>query len=159
MVFPADTRMCPQCRVTQVRRRTSGSFGQVVKPEEKKAPEPAPVAVKLPHIIRDVRFNLPFKTGAVWTSGALVALEAGIILLSEKDKLKPEDVAAAPPPQGARVATNSFFVDKGIITRVVHDSLRGFFIEAEGRKLPLRLAAPQWREMDAVCDLLGIPKG
>ena len=58
-----------------------------------------------------------------------------------------------------QVASLSIFIPRARITRVLHSRLTGEFIELQGKqKLPLRLPAAGWTDLDVVCDQLGIPR-
>lgn len=147
--FPVSERVCPTCKVTQVRRRPA-------------AEEPAQfiassAEIRLPHVIPDARFSLPMDTGATWASGPLVVTEGGLFLLSAKDGLDPETAVRTPPQVPSRLGDLSFAIPVTMIKRVVHDRLVGQFIEIEGKRVPLRLDVPGWKALDACCDRLGIP--
>lgn len=149
--FPLSERVCPTCKVTQVRRKPEGE-----------APEPAlffveSAEIHLPHIIPEARFSIPLDTGATWASGPLVAAEGGLFLLSAKDNLSAETLLAALPQVPGRLGELSFAIPTKMVKRVVHDKLVGHFIEIEGKKIPLRLDIAGWKALDACCERLGIP--
>ena len=148
--FPLSERVCPTCKVTQIRRRPPA------------AEEPAQfiaesAEIRLPHIIPEARFSIPLDTGATWASGPLVAAETGLFLLSSKDGLSPETVVKNVPQIPGRLSALSFVVPVKMVKRIVHDKLVGQFIEIEGKKIPLRLDVAGWKALDACCDRLGIP--
>ena len=144
---------CPVCRITRENRAVVGRTS-VLKPLEK---PPEPVEIRWPVLIREARFNLPVATGGtLWTSGAIVAVEAGLYLLSDKDALDPAALAQQPPPAAGAVATASVVLPAASIKRVVHNRLVGYFLETADGKLPLRLPNAGWEELDAVCDGLKI---
>lgn len=155
-VLPLADRICPECRTTQVRPRMSGAFRKL-PPADPPPPPAEPVEVNLPHVIKEARFNVPHESGPLWTSGVLLATEQGVFLLSEKDALDPAAVAATPlPPGPQRPGPNSLFFPRETIQRVVHDRLVGQFLEIEGKKVPLRFSPDGWKDVDAVCDKLGL---
>jgi hypothetical protein len=150
--FAPDVRVCPLCKVTQVWRRPAPAGA-----EEKAVFSLEAVEVPLPLTLAEARFNVPADTGPTWTSGRVVVTEAGLYFLSEKDALTPEQVVASVPPAvPGRVAALSLFLPRALVARVVHDRLVGFFVESQGQRIPLRLAAEGWKMLDAACDKLGI---
>ncbi len=153
--LPANVRVCPTCNVTQVRSRLTGG---PAAPSAAPAPAGPTGDVPLPRTIPDARYILPLKEGKAWTSGLLLASEAGLFLVSAGDKLSADDLARNPPAGPARLGPNSIFLPKPLVLRVVHDRLKGFFIETEGRRIQLRLSVEGWRELDAVCDKLGMAR-
>ncbi len=145
-VYPLDVRTCTLCRVTQVRPRVTKKYER----EEKVVPK---IAVSLPCVFPEVRFCV----SDVWTSGCVVVVEQGYFLLSEKDGLRPQDVVKAPPAERTGLGDLSLFLPKASITRIVHDRFNGYFIETPAGKNPLRLSSEDaWRELDAVCDRIGV---
>ena len=54
------------------------------------------------------------------------------------------------------VGETSMFYPAASIKRVVHDRLAGYFIELQDGKVPLRLAAEAWKELDLILDRLQI---
>jgi hypothetical protein len=146
--IPVSERLCPACKVTQVRRPTAAEEAAEFIAET--------AEIGLPHVIPEARFNVPLETGPAWSSGSLLVAESGFFLLSAKDGLDPAAVAAAPPQVPGRLGALSFALPRAMIKRVVHDRLAGHFVEIEGKKFPLRLEAAGWKALDAACDLLGI---
>lgn len=162
-VAPLRERICPNCRTTQVRPRSSAILPKVPPAPAPGPAAPAPAApprpVTFPFIIPDARYNLPVEGGgATWTSGSLVATEGGLSLINEKDGLDPAQASSwTLPPRAQRLAPHSFHVPKGLVVRIVHDMKVGQFLEIEGQRLPLRFSVQGWKDLDAVCDALGIP--
>jgi hypothetical protein len=148
--IPVSERVCPTCKVTQVRQRTAG--------EEEAQFLTDTVEITLPHAIPEVRFNVPTETGSEWASGLLLASEAGIFLLSSKDGLSPDQVIPAAPAAPGRLGARSFFAPVGMVKRIVNSRLSGQFLELEGKKIPLRLDAPGWKALDQVCRMLGVAR-
>jgi hypothetical protein len=139
--------------VTQVRRRETRKAEEVAEFTAEK------VEVQLPLAVPDARFNLPTDTGPVWASGTLVLADAGLFLLSQKDGLQAEAVLKAIPPAPGRIAATSLYLPRGLIQRIVHDRLVGFFVEeSSGKRIPLRLEAAAWKAVDAACAALGIAR-
>lgn len=154
-MYSLDQRMCPTCRVTQVRPRERIEK----KDAAAAAPAPAPVPggeIGIPLPIPEARFSLPFKEGAVWTMGHLVVTPAGFFLLSGSDGIKPEEVFAREPRGAQKLGERSLFIPLPMITRVTHDATAGFFIHADGKRIPLRLDIIGWRNLDMACEKLGI---
>ena len=147
--YPVTERVCPGCKVTQVRRRPAA--------EEQAQFIPETTEIQLPHVIPEARFSIPVETGGTWASGPLVAAEEGFFLLSAKDALAPEEVVKTPPAVPGRLGTLSFAIPVRMIKRIVHDKMVGQFIELEGKRVPLRLDVAGWKALDVVCDRLGIP--
>ena len=148
--IPVSERLCPGCKVTQVRRPSAAA-----------AEEPAEfiagtAEIGLPHVIPEARFNIPLETGPAWSSGSLIVAESGFFLLSSKDAGDAAALSASAPQVPARIGTLSFAIPRAMVKRVVHDRMAGQFIEIEGKKFPLRLDAPGWKALDAACELLGI---
>ncbi|HYE97976.1 MAG TPA: hypothetical protein VEJ18_03650 [Planctomycetota bacterium] len=152
-LLAAEQPSCPVCRITRENRAVIGR-ASVIKPLEK---PPQDVEVRWPVVIRDARFNLPVATGGtLWTSGVIVAVEAGLFLLSDKDALDPQALAQSPPPAAGPVGASSVFLPVASVKRAVHNRLVGYFLDTPGGKLPLRLSTQGWEEFDAVCDGLKI---
>jgi hypothetical protein len=149
--FPFTERVCPTCKVTQVRPRPAGG-------EEPAQFVAGSAEISFPHVIPDARFSLPTDTGATWASGPLVVAEGGIYLLSSKDNLTPETVAKMPATIPGRLGALSFAIPVKMIKRILHDKLKGQWVELEGKKIPLRLDVAGWKALDACCDRLGIPR-
>ncbi len=150
--FPLSTRVCPYCMVTQVRRRETRAA------EEKAEFTAEQVDVQLPLAVPGARFSVPTDAGPVWTSGALVLADPGVFMLAEKDRLDAGELVRTPPAAPGRLGTVSLYLPKGLVKRIVHNRLVGFFVEeSSGQKIPLRLEAAAWKAVDAACDKLGIP--
>jgi hypothetical protein len=148
--IPVSERVCPTCKVTQIRRRPAD--------EEEAHFLTDTVEITLPHAIPEARFNVPTQTGAEWASGILLFSGAGIFLLSSKDGLSPDQVIQDAPSAPGRIGERSFFAPVGMVKRIVNSRLSGQFLELEGKKIPLRLDAPGWKALDAVCQKLGIAR-
>ena len=146
--FPVSERVCPVCKVTQMRYRDTGEEAAEFSAES--------AEILLPHILPEVRFNIPLEAGAAWSSGILFVTEAAFYLLSAKDALDLAALTASPPKVPGLCGPLSFAIPKSMIKRVVHDRMIGQFIEIEGKKIPIRLDAAGWKTLDAVCDRLGI---
>ena len=143
-------RVCPLCKSTRADARLG---------EEESAQFLADsVAIELPHVIPEVRFSVPTECGPEWSSGLLVAIEAGLAFLSPKDGLGAEQFLAAIPAFPGRIGSSSFYAPLAIIRRLVNHKLTGQFLEVEGNKPPLRFDAAGWKAIDAVCARLGIPR-
>ncbi len=155
-IYRIEEERCPVCFITRENRETVGR-ATTVRPATR---TPEEVEVRFPYVIKDARFNVPTPTGApFWTSGVILAVETGIALLSEKDGLDPQEVAARRSTFGGRLGDLSFFHPPATIARVVHQKLIGYFIETpDRRKIPLRLSVEGWAELDLVCDRLGIAR-
>lgn len=153
-VYRIEEERCPVCFITRENRGVTGRAA-APKPAARPAEE---VEVRFPYVVKEARFNVPAPTGAMlWTSGVVVALETGLALLSEQDRLDPQRVADRRPASAGRLGDLSFFHPSEGIGRIVHHKLVGFFIETrERQKIPLRLPVEGWAELDLVCDRLGI---
>lgn len=146
---------CTICRITRENRHVVGKIETLRSPK----PPPETVEVSLPFSIKEARFNLPLDRGAVWSSGLVMVTEAGFFLLTEKDGLDAASLAARPPAAAGPVGPFSIFIPRASISRVVHHRLTGEFIEIAGRqKIPLRLFAAGWTDLEVLCDQLGIPR-
>jgi hypothetical protein len=154
-IYSLAESSCPICRITRENRTVIGRIETVRTPK----PPPELVEVVFPIFIKDARFNLPLDKGSVWSSGSVMATAAGFFLLSEKDRLDTAALAEQPPAGAGQVGPTSVFVPRSAISRIVHHRLTGEFIEINGRqKIPLRLTAPGWGDLDVLCDQLGIPR-
>lgn len=146
---------CTVCRITRENRDVVGKITKIRTPK----PPPETVEVGFPIIFKEARFNLPRDTGAVWASGTVMVTEAGLFLLSEKDVVDPAALAKNPPAAAGPVGDLSLFVPRAAISRILHQKLVGEFIELQSRqKIPLRLSAAGWADLDVLCDQLGIPR-
>ena len=146
---------CTICRITRVNPHVIGKITTVRSAK----PPPEKVEVAFPFNIKDARFNLPLDKGAVWSSGTVLVIEGGFYLLTEKDGLDASALAENPPPAAGPVGPMSIFIPRAVISRIVHHRLTGEFIEIQGRqKIPLRLSAAGWTDLDVLCDQLGIPR-
>jgi hypothetical protein len=98
--------------------------------------------------------------GAVWASGRVVVTSAGLFLLSDKDGAVSADALAANPPAAAGpIGSLSIFIPREKIIRILHHRLIGEFIEVHGKqKIPLRMPATGWTDLDVICDQLGIAR-
>lgn len=146
---------CPVCHITRENKDVVGKITRF------RTPKPAPEAVEVafPITIKEARFNLPLDKGAVWASGSVMATEPGFFLLSEKDPVDAAALAANPPAAAGPVGPLSLYVPRAAISRILHQKLVGEFIELHGKqKIPLRLSAAGWADLDVVCDRLGIPR-
>jgi hypothetical protein len=153
-LLPLSEGSCGVCHITRENRNLIGRIAP--KPRSEKPPAEA-VEVVFPFVVPEARFNLPLPAGSLWSSGSLVCVPEGIFLASAKDGLDPAALAAAPPPVSAPVGPASVFAHRSQIVRVVHHKLTGYFLEVKGgQKIPLRLEAPRWADLDVVCDRLGI---
>jgi hypothetical protein len=153
--YTLDEPACTVCHITRENRHVIGKVTQVRTPK----PPPEKVEVAFPVFIKDARFNLPLDKGAVWSSGSVVAVATGILLLSEKDGLNAAMLAADPPADAGPVGPTSLFVPRSVISRIVHHKLTGEFIEIQGKqKIPLRLPPAGWQDLDALCDAMEIPR-
>jgi hypothetical protein len=154
-MYSLDEPACPVCRITRENRHVIGKVTQIRTPK----PPPEKVEVVFPVFIKEARFNLPLDKGSVWSSGSVAAVEAGLFLLSEKDGLNAAILTSEPPPPAGPVGPTSLFVPRSVISRILHQKLIGEFIEIQGRqKIPLRLPAAGWADLDVICDQLGIPR-
>lgn len=154
-IYSLAEASCPICHVTRENRHVIGKIETMRSPK----PPPERVEVVFPLFIKDARFNLPLDRGAVWSSGSVMATEAGLFLLSEKDGLDTAALAASPPAAAGPVGPLSVFVPRDVISRIVHNRLVGEFIEVQGRqKIPLRLMPAGWTDLEVLCDQLGIPR-
>ena len=153
--YSLDQPACTVCRGTRENRDVIGRATKIRAPK----PPPERVEVVFPVFIKEARFNLPLDKGAVWSSGTLGAVAAGLFLLSDRDGVDAAALAAAPPPPAGPVAATSIFVPRAVISRIVHHKLTGEFIEIQGKqKIPLRLPPAGWQDLDVICDQLGIPR-
>src|SRR5262249_13180246 len=117
------------------------------------------VEVPFPFTLKEARFNLPMEKGAVWTSGRVMVVPAGFFFLSEKDSIDDAALAQSPPAASGPVGAVSIFVPRERITRVIHTRLIGEFVELTTKqKIPLRLPAAGWADLDVICDQLGIAR-
>lgn len=153
-VYSLAEASCPICRITRIDRHV---IGKIETPERTAKAAPEKIDVSFPFTLKDARFNLPLDKGAVWSSGCVLATEAGLFLVSEKDGLDLGALSGAPPAAAGPVGSLSIFVPRAAISRVVHHKLTGEFIEVNGRqKIPLRLAPAGWADLNIICDQLGI---
>jgi len=152
--YSLDEPACPVCRITRENRHVIGKVTQIRTPK----PPPEKVEVAFPVFIKEARFNLPLDKGAVWSSGSVAAIAAGFFLLSEKDGLNATILTTEAPPPAGPVGPTSIFIPRDVVSRIVHHKLTGEFIEIQGKqKIPLRLPAAGWADLDVICDALGIP--
>ena len=153
-MYRIEEAHCPVCFIT---RENRGVMGRATTERPLVRP-PEEVEVRFPYVVKEARFNVPAPTGALfWTSGVVVAVEAGLLLLSEKDGLDPKRAAAAALALAGRLGDLSFFIPAKDVARVVHNKLIGQFIEThDKKKIPLRLPNEGWSELDLICDRLGI---
>ncbi|MBV8879079.1 MAG: hypothetical protein JO332_03850 [Planctomycetaceae bacterium] len=152
-IYALAESSCPICHITRENRHVIGkaSSARFDKPLAEK------VEVPFPFPIKEARFNLPMDRGAVWSSGKLVVIPDGIFLLSDKDPLDANALAARPPAASGPVGPLSLYLTRDKISRIVHHKLTGEFIEIGGKqKLPLRLTPAGWTDLDVICDQLGI---
>ena len=153
--YPLEEPACTVCRITRENRNVIGRITQIRTPK----PPPEQVEVVFPVFLKEARFNLPLENGALWSSGSVAATEAGFFLLSDKDALDAAMLAQNPPMAGGPVGPTSLYVPRASVSRIVHHKLTGEFIEIQGRrKIPLRLPAAGWKDLDVICDQLGIPR-
>ena len=88
-----------------------------------------------------------------------MAVAGGLFLLSEKDPIDADALAAQPPAAAGPVGSLSIYIPRDKIARIVHHRLVGEFIEVQGKqKIPLRLPKEGWTDLDVICDQLGIPR-
>jgi len=154
-IYPMAENACPVCHITRENRHIVGKIEQPRTPK----PPPDRVEVPYPFFIKEVRFNLPLDRGAVWSSGRLMIVAAGIFLLSEKDPIDAETLAQNPPAGPGPIGPLSIFVPRDHISRIIHHRLTGEFLEVQGRqKIPLRCTAAGWTDLDVICDQMGIPR-
>lgn len=154
-IYSLAESSCPLCHITRENRHVIGKIETVRTPK----PPPPRVEVAFPIIIQGSRFNLPLPSGAVWSSGCLMATQAGLFLLTERDALDPATVARTPPAASGPVGPLSLFVARSAISRIVHHRLSGEFIEVNGKqKIPVRLTPGGWADLEVICDQLGIPR-
>ena len=154
-IYSLGEPACTICRITRENRDVVGRIETIRTPK----PPPEQVEVGFPITFKDARFNLPIDKGSVWASGIVLVTEAGFFLLSEKDAVDPAALAKNPPAAAGPVGALSIFVPRAAITRILHQKLVGEFIELQGRqKLPLRLSAAGWADLDVLCDQLGIAR-
>lgn len=152
-LYRHDEPSCPVCRITRDRRNVIGKTS--VQRTIEKPPEA--VEVHLPYVIKDASYNLARTDGSsVWSSGCLVAAEAGLFLLGAKDGISVEQAAATRSRSPAALGPASIFLPPSAVARVVHERLIGYWIELKDRKIPLRLPKEAWEELDALCDHFGI---
>jgi hypothetical protein len=155
-LYSLDKASCPVCHIT---RENQHITGKIQIPERAPKPPPEKVDVVFPFTLKDARFNLPLDRGAVWSSGRILATADGFFLLTDKDGLDDGALARNPPPAAGPVGPLSIFIPRSQITRIVHQKLAGFFIEIQGKqKLPIRLEAAGWTDLDVICDQVGIPR-
>jgi len=148
----------PSCTVCHITRENRHVIGKVSSARFDKPPAEA-VDVAFPFTIKEARFNLPLDKGAVWSSGRVVAVAPGFFLLSEKDPVDLDALAASPPAAAGPVGALSIYVPREKVSRIVHSRLAGEFIELQGKqKIPLRLPPVGWADLDVICDQLGIPR-
>ena len=144
---------CSICHITRENRHVIGK----IETMRTAKPPPEKVEVVFPIFIKDARFNLPLDKGSVWSSGSLMAVEAGFFLLSEKDNLDSASLAEHPPAAAGQVGPTSLFIPRSAVSRLVHHRLTGEFLEINGRqKIPLRLLPAGWQDLEVLCDQLGI---
>ncbi len=153
--YPLEEPSCSVCRITRENRHVIGRITQIRTPK----PPPEKVEVAFPVFIKEARFNLPPDKGSVWSSGIVVAVPTGFLLVSDRDALDTAALAANPPVSAGTVGPTSIFVPRPVISRIVHHKLTGEFIEIQGKqKIPLRLPAAGWQDLDVLCDQLEIPR-
>jgi hypothetical protein len=154
-IYSLTESSCPVCFITRENRNVIGKATAI----RFAAPVPERVDVVFPFHVKEARFNLPLDKGAVWSSGRLMVVAAGVFLLSEKDPVDLDALAAQPPAASGPVGPLSLFVARDVISRIVHHRLTGEFIEIQGKKkIPLRLPKEGWSDLDVICDQLGIPR-
>ena len=154
-IYSLAEASCPVCRVTRENQHVIGKIEQPRTPK----PPPEQVEVPFPFTLREARFNLPLDKGAVWASGVVMATEAGFFLISEKDAVDAAALAQNPPAAAGPIGSLSIFVPRPSVSRVIHQKLIGEFIEVHGKqKIPLRLPPAGWKDLDVICDQLGIPR-
>ncbi|HEV3026231.1 MAG TPA: hypothetical protein VG457_01580 [Planctomycetota bacterium] len=154
-LYPLSQNSCPICFITRENRTVIGK-ASVARFDK---PPPEKVEVPYPFIIKEARFNLPLDRGAVWSSGRVMVTEAGLFLLSEKDPVDADALAAHPPAAAGTVGPLSLYIPREKISRILHHRLTGEFIEIGGKqKIPLRLSSSGWTDLDVLCDQLGIAR-
>jgi hypothetical protein len=154
-IYSLAETACTICRITRENRHVIGRIETIRTPK----PPPERVEVVFPFYLKEARFNLPLDRGAVWSSGQVMVTEAGFFMLTERDALDSAALAASPPAAPGPVGPFSIFIPRGVISRLVHHRLTGEFIEIQGRqKIPLRLPAAGWTDLEMICDQLGIPR-
>lgn len=154
-IYPMTESGCPVCHITRENRDVIGK----VSATRFAAPVAEKVEVPFPFTIKEARFNLPLEKGAVWASGRVMVVEAGFFLISDKDSIDADALAANPPAAAGQVAALSIYVPRAKITRIMHSKLVGEFIELQGKqKIPLRLPPSGWTDLDVLCDQLGIAR-
>ena len=154
-IYSLAETSCGICHITRDNRHVIGKITTVRTP--KAAPEKVEVA--FPFFIKEARFNLPLASGAVWLSGTVMFIEAGVFLLCDRDPVQASELAARPPAASGPVGSMSAFIQRGQLSRIVHQKLIGEFIEIQGRqKVPLRLSREGWTDLDVICDQMGIPR-
>jgi hypothetical protein len=154
-IYPLSQNSCPVCFITRDNRTVIGQASAA----RFAAPPPEKVDVLFPFSIKDARFNLPMDRGTVWSSGKVVAIQTGFFLLSDKDPVDVDTLAARPPAASGPVGPLSLYVARDKISRIVHHKLTGEFIEIQGKqKIPLRMEKEGWTDLDVICDQLGIPR-
>ena len=154
-IYSLAESSCTVCHITRENRHVIGR----VSATRFDKPPAEQVDVAFPFTIKDARFNLPLDKGAVWSSGRVTAIAAGFFLLSEKDPVDADALAANPPAAPGPVGALSLYIPREKVARIVHHRLTGEFIELQGKqKLPLRLNSAGWADLDVICDQLGIPR-
>jgi len=154
-IYKLSQNSCPVCFITRENRTVIGN----VTAARFAVPPPEKIDVVFPFTMKEARFNLPLDKGAVWASGRVMAVAGGLFLLSEKDPLDADALAAQPPAAAGPVGSLSIYIPRDKITRIVHHRLVGEFIELQGKqKIPLRLPKEGWTDLDVICDQLGIPR-
>jgi hypothetical protein len=157
-LYRLDEPSCPICHVTRENRDVVGRIETRRAARAAPAPPRPPSApASFPAVLREARFNLPLPDGStVWTAGVLLVTDAGLFLLSEKDGADVDDFARKSPRSVMPVGTMSLFLPPSAVRRVVHERLAGHFVETQDAKIPLRLPAPAWEELDGFLDRLKI---
>src|SRR6185295_9314060 len=102
-IYPLSETGCPLCHITRENRNIIGKVTGV----RFAAPVPEKVEVPFPFTIKEARFNLPLEKGAVWASGRVMVVDAGFFLISEKDQVDADALAANPPAAAGQVASLS----------------------------------------------------
>jgi len=154
-IYPLAEGSCPVCFITRENRSVIGKATAI----RFAAPVPEKVDVAFPFAIKEAHFNLPLDKGAVWSSGRLMFVEAGLFLLSEKDPVDADALALNPPAAAGPVGPLSIFISRATLSRIVHHRLTGEFIQLQGgQKIPLRLPSAGWTDLDVLCDQMGIPR-
>ncbi|HLY10338.1 MAG TPA: hypothetical protein VKW04_13625 [Planctomycetota bacterium] len=154
-LYPLAEASCPICHITRENRHVIGTASAARFDK----PPPEKVDVVFPFSIHEARFNLPMERGAIWSSGRLMVTSAGFFLLSQKDVIDADALAGRPPAAAGPVGPLSLFIPRDKISRILHHRTTGEFIEIQGKqKIPLRLSAAGWTDLDVICDQLGIPR-